>query len=203
MLNPGGEGVGGSSFFSVSRSFYNEQVLLLLSGIKPVSYVLLFLFVWPLMDNSFLLLDWDWVGVKDYFLARSGLSCVLWDLVPWQGIEARPPALRTWSFSHWTARGQKLMTWSSLLPSTLQLPQNRAWECRLHLGTKLGLLLPHRPETEHERWAILGYACSFSTNRSFHGCIRGCNPPPSNSMWDMGCEYPREVCICPTLLESL
>ena len=45
MLNPGVEGVGGSSFFSVSRSFYNEQVLLLLSGKKPVSYVLLFLFV--------------------------------------------------------------------------------------------------------------------------------------------------------------
>ena len=34
------------------------------------------------MDNSFLLLDWDWVGVKDYFLARLGLSCVMWDLVP-------------------------------------------------------------------------------------------------------------------------
>ena len=158
------------------------------------------------MDSSFLLLDWDWVGVKDFFLARSGLSCVIWDLVPWLRIKARPLALRTWSLSHQTRevpKGQKLLTWGSLLPSTLQLPQNRAWECRLHLGTKLGLLLPLSPETEHEGWAILGYACSFSTNRSFHGYIRGCDPPPSNSIWDVGCEYPREVRTCPKLLESL
>ena len=28
----------------------------------------------------------------------------MWDLVPWPGIELRPPALRTWSLSHWTIR---------------------------------------------------------------------------------------------------
>ena len=32
------------------------------------------------------------------------LSCGMWDLVPWSGIELRPPALRVWSFSHCTTR---------------------------------------------------------------------------------------------------
>ena len=32
------------------------------------------------------------------------LSCSMWDLVPWPGIESRPPALGLWSFSHWTTR---------------------------------------------------------------------------------------------------
>ena len=30
------------------------------------------------------------------------LSSSLWDLVPWPGIEPRPPALGAWSLSHWT-----------------------------------------------------------------------------------------------------
>ena len=30
------------------------------------------------------------------------LSCSMWDLVPWPGIEPRPPTLETWSLSHWT-----------------------------------------------------------------------------------------------------
>ena len=28
----------------------------------------------------------------------------MWDLVPQQGIEPRPPALRVWSLSDWTTR---------------------------------------------------------------------------------------------------
>ena len=30
------------------------------------------------------------------------LSCSVWDLVPWPGIEPGPPALGAWSLSHWT-----------------------------------------------------------------------------------------------------
>ena len=36
--------------------------------------------------------------------ARSSLSCGIWDLVPWAGIEPRPPALGMQSLSHWTTR---------------------------------------------------------------------------------------------------
>ena len=32
------------------------------------------------------------------------LSCGLWDLVPWPGIELRPQALGAWSLGHWTTR---------------------------------------------------------------------------------------------------
>ena len=32
------------------------------------------------------------------------LSCGLWDLVSWPGIELRPSALGAWSLSHWTTR---------------------------------------------------------------------------------------------------
>ena len=38
------------------------------------------------------------------FLAALGLSCSMWDLVPWPGIESRPPALGAQSLSHWTTR---------------------------------------------------------------------------------------------------
>ena len=38
------------------------------------------------------------------YLAVSGLSCGMWDVVPWPGIEPGLPALGAWSFSHWTTR---------------------------------------------------------------------------------------------------
>ena len=31
-------------------------------------------------------------------------SCSMWDLVPWTEIKPGPPALGTWSLSHWTTR---------------------------------------------------------------------------------------------------
>ena len=37
-------------------------------------------------------------------LAVPGHSCSMWDLVPWSGIEPRPPALGTQNLSHWTNR---------------------------------------------------------------------------------------------------
>ena len=38
------------------------------------------------------------------YLAPLGLSCSIWDLLSWSGIEARPPALGVWGLSHWTTR---------------------------------------------------------------------------------------------------
>ena len=37
-------------------------------------------------------------------MTTPGLSCSMWDLVPWPGIEPRPSALGAWSLSHWTTR---------------------------------------------------------------------------------------------------
>ena len=33
-----------------------------------------------------------------------GLSCGIWDLIPWSGIEPGPLSLGAWSLSHWTTR---------------------------------------------------------------------------------------------------
>ena len=39
-----------------------------------------------------------------FYLATLGLSCSMWDLVPWVGIEPGPPALGAQRLSHWTTR---------------------------------------------------------------------------------------------------
>ena len=38
------------------------------------------------------------------YLAALGLTCSMWDLVPWSGIEPQSPALGVHSLSHWTTR---------------------------------------------------------------------------------------------------
>ena len=40
-------------------------------------------------------------GMRDLF---SFLSCGIWDLVPWPGVEPWSPALEPWSLSHWSTR---------------------------------------------------------------------------------------------------
>ena len=42
--------------------------------------------------------------LKCIYLSALGLSCLMWVLVPWPGIEPRVTALETWSLSHWTTR---------------------------------------------------------------------------------------------------
>ena len=39
-----------------------------------------------------------------YYFTMPGLSCSMWDLVLWPGIEPRLPVLGVWSFSHWITR---------------------------------------------------------------------------------------------------
>ena len=38
------------------------------------------------------------------YLAVPGLSCSMWDRIPWKGLKPRPLALVMWSLSHWTTR---------------------------------------------------------------------------------------------------
>ena len=54
------------------------------------------------------------------YLAVLALSCSTWDLVPWPGREALPPALRGWSLSHWTPREVPGVVRLSQLASTRQ-----------------------------------------------------------------------------------
>ena len=52
----------------------------------------------------------DWT---DWFIysAALGLSCGMWDLVLWPGIESGPPALGMWSLSRWTIREVPIVHW--------------------------------------------------------------------------------------------
>ena len=59
----------------------------------------------------------DWADISFlkkiiYYLAVPGLSCGMWDLVPWPGIEPGLSALGAWKFSFWTTREVCPMSWS-------------------------------------------------------------------------------------------
>ena len=48
-------------------------------------------------------------------LSWPAMNCSMWGVVPWPGIEPRPPALGGWSLSHWTTReiqSSSLILWS-------------------------------------------------------------------------------------------
>ena len=47
------------------------------------------------------------------YLAVAGLSCGMWDLVPWPRIELRPPVLEAWSVSPQTTREVQQKTFIS------------------------------------------------------------------------------------------
>ena len=44
------------------------------------------------------------VACKTFCCTMQSLSCSMWDLVPWPGIQPRPPALGVQSLSQWTSR---------------------------------------------------------------------------------------------------
>ena len=54
-------------------------------------------------------------------MAALGLSCSMWDLVPWSGIKPRPPALGVQSLSPWTTREVPFLADLLLPPFLLSL----------------------------------------------------------------------------------
>ena len=96
----------GVGFLLYKKNFYwsvaDSQCCVSFSGTaQPISYAYI-----PSFLDSFPI---QVIGVSSFFffniyLTLQGLSCGMWDLVSWSGIEPRPPALGTWSLSHWTTR---------------------------------------------------------------------------------------------------
>ena len=64
------------------------------------------IFFFATADLSFGLQDlWNFVAAHGIFsCGMQTLSCSMWALVPWPGIEPGPPVLRAWSLSHGTTR---------------------------------------------------------------------------------------------------
>ena len=58
-------------------------------------------FIFLCATNAFLV----WIFFFFFiYLASPDLSCSMWDLVPWRGIEPVPPALEAQSLNHWASR---------------------------------------------------------------------------------------------------
>ena len=80
-------------------SFHTQASSVIRQNLRGgVCVFLKYLFIW---------LHWVLVtpcGIFNLCRIMRTLSCGRWDLVPWPGIEPRPPALGVWSFSHWTTR---------------------------------------------------------------------------------------------------
>ena len=67
-----------------------------------------------------------WAVLFVCFLSAPGLSLGLWDLVPWPGIEPRPPAMWVQSPTHWTNPPPKIriISWSYHAGRTLWLSRS-------------------------------------------------------------------------------
>ena len=62
------------------------------------------------------------------YLAPLGLSCSVWNLVPQPRIKLRPPTLRAWSLSHWTAKEVPVHNFLYWLPLPIVLGFSREVE---------------------------------------------------------------------------
>ena len=58
------------------------------------------------------------------YLAAPGLSCGMWDLVPWPGIKPGSPALGAWSLNHWTTRE---VSHTSILAQRILMDRGFCW----------------------------------------------------------------------------
>ena len=78
------------------------------------------------------------LGHVGLFFHLSLISCYMWDLVPWPGIEPGTPLFGVWSLNHGTA-GE---VWK--LPSFLRLSNFLIWVALAGSGLKQGLSSPTR-----------------------------------------------------------
>ena len=81
-----------SWFYSFADFIINPSVALDLL----FKNIYVFIFIW--------LCQVLFVACRIFSCGMQTLGCHIWDLVPWAGIEPRPPALGARSLSHWTTR---------------------------------------------------------------------------------------------------
>ena len=90
----------------------------------------------------------------------------MWDVVPWPGIELRPPALGVWSLSHWTTGKSCCFLFKGAPLPSLHIPFSGPgpvtgdgykgdWNSSFHLGNHLRLKFP-LPEKERTDVGVRG-----------------------------------------------
>ena len=62
------------------------------------------------------------------YLAPLGLICSVWNLVPQPGVKLKPPTLRAWGLSHWTAKEVPVRNFLYWLPLPIVLGFSRKVE---------------------------------------------------------------------------
>ena len=104
-----------SSNISESWFPFTEPFIALLSPLYEFFFLFLKWTILKIFTEFFLqycfclfyvLCFWPW-GMWDLSYPTrdgTGLPCGMWDLVPWPGIQPRPPSLGAQSLSHWTTR---------------------------------------------------------------------------------------------------
>ena len=131
------------------------------------SYIFIFIFIYLAVLGLSLVAAWRTFVVASgiFFVFTCGkrtLSCGMWDLVPWPGIEPRPPALGARSLSHWTTREvpRTVCILSVFYKLTFLRPnkyQVTSQTCHIVLEQSLSSveLLPFWTGRFHVVWAVL------------------------------------------------
>ena len=77
--------------------------------------------------------------------SMQSLSCSMWDLVPWPGIEFRPPVLGAWSLSHYSQANREVSwNWFKLKVQSLEflrLWNSLWWQQKVLENTEFVILL--------------------------------------------------------------
>ena len=95
------------------------------SSPQIVTFYHLFYCVFVFLNIYLFWLPWVLVVARDLCRGVRGsfswgmraFSCSMWDLVPWPGIEPRPPALGAQSLNRWTTRKSLVLLFEHLLYS--------------------------------------------------------------------------------------
>ena len=90
------------------------------------------------------------------------LSCSIWDLVPWPGIEPRSPTLGVWHFNHWPT-GKSIFTillflfWGLAAAAAKSL-QSCPTLCNPIDGSPPGSPVPGIPQARTLEWVAISFS---------------------------------------------
>ena len=101
-------------------------------------------FIWVYCFKLHAILFFMTFFFNTYLLPVLGLSCSMWDLVPWPGNEPGSLALGAWSLNHWTIKEVPTCNWDTVLRDYFNdplqwvgIPKNRKKGENPYLATPL------------------------------------------------------------------
>ena len=120
---------------------------------------------WGVTLGDFFLKTFIYLAVPGLSCGTKIISCGMWNLVSWPGIEPGPPALRAWSLSHWTTRE---VLWGQLFGE-----EGCCWEHRLQIFPAVPMVASGRASLGDGQGSIWRATASLSTRGTLSGRGRG------------------------------